>query len=70
MTDRAKGNTMLAVFAADSDYFDPSPHPFLLNFRVDDLDAIMRTCGHAASRSTSSRPNRTAGSRISSGPRT
>jgi predicted enzyme related to lactoylglutathione lyase len=35
-----KGNTALGVFAADSDYFDPSPHPFMLNFRVDDLDAI------------------------------
>ena len=36
-----KGATVLGVFGADSNYFDPSPHPFMLNFRVDDLDAIM-----------------------------
>lgn len=28
-------------FAATTDYFDPSPSPFMINFRVDDLDALL-----------------------------
>jgi predicted enzyme related to lactoylglutathione lyase len=35
------GQTALAIFKADSDYFDPSPAPFMLNFRVDNLDALL-----------------------------
>jgi lactoylglutathione lyase len=37
----AKGYTVLGVFKADSDYFDPSPQPFMVNFRVDDLDSVL-----------------------------
>lgn len=28
------------VFSADTDYFDPGTRPYMLNFRVDDLDAL------------------------------
>ena len=35
------GTTVLAIFKADSKYFDPSPAPFMLNFRVDNLDALL-----------------------------
>lgn len=31
---------VLGTFKADSDYFDPSEHPFMINLRVDDLDAM------------------------------
>jgi predicted enzyme related to lactoylglutathione lyase len=40
-----KGSTVLGVFGRDSDYFDPSPHPFMLNFRVADMDAMLRDFG-------------------------
>jgi predicted enzyme related to lactoylglutathione lyase len=35
------GLTVLAMFKADSNYFEPSPAPFMLNFRVDNLDALL-----------------------------
>ena len=33
--------TVWSPFAADSDYFKPSDKPYMLNFRVDDLDAVL-----------------------------
>lgn len=33
--------SVLSPFGAGSDYFDPSPVPFMINLRVDDLDAII-----------------------------
>jgi predicted enzyme related to lactoylglutathione lyase len=38
-----KGYTVLGLHARDSDYFDPSPLPFMLNLRVDDLDGMLAT---------------------------
>jgi catechol 2,3-dioxygenase-like lactoylglutathione lyase family enzyme len=35
------GQTAWAIFNAESRYFDPSPAPFMLNFRVDNLDALL-----------------------------
>ena len=32
--------SLLSPFKAESDYFDPSPSPFMINLRVDDLDAF------------------------------
>ena len=37
----APGMTVWALFKKDSTYFDPSASPFMLNYRVDDLDAIL-----------------------------
>ncbi len=39
--DEAEGFTLLSPFAADSDYFDPSAQPFMINLRVDDLDGMI-----------------------------
>jgi predicted enzyme related to lactoylglutathione lyase len=33
--------TVWSVFAGDSTYFDPSKAPFMINYIVDDLDAIL-----------------------------
>jgi predicted enzyme related to lactoylglutathione lyase len=33
--------TIFARFDAASTYFDPSPHPIMINLMVDDLDAIL-----------------------------
>lgn len=33
--------SLLSPFKASSDYFDPSPAPFMINLRVDDLDAFV-----------------------------
>ena len=35
------GMTVWNVFPAETKYFDPSPAPFMVNFRVDDLDAML-----------------------------
>ena len=35
------GPTVVAAFAADSDYFGPGPQQTMLNFRVADLDAML-----------------------------
>ena len=32
--------SLFSQFKATSDYFDPSRSPFMINFRVDDLDAF------------------------------
>jgi catechol 2,3-dioxygenase-like lactoylglutathione lyase family enzyme len=39
--DSADGFTLLSPFKADTDYFAPSPLPFMLNLRVDDLDGMI-----------------------------
>ncbi len=36
-----EGMTVWSIFPADSRYFDPSPAPFMVNYRVDDLDALL-----------------------------
>lgn len=35
------GRTEWSPFKADTDYFDPSDQPFMMNFRVDDLGALL-----------------------------
>jgi predicted enzyme related to lactoylglutathione lyase len=37
----AKGYQVWSPFKADSDYFDPSPHPVMINLIVDDLDQVL-----------------------------
>ena len=39
--DDATGYSLLSPFKADSDYFSPSELPFMINLRVDDLDAMI-----------------------------
>lgn len=39
--DDPKGTTVWSVFKADSTYFAPSTAPFMVNYRVDDLDALL-----------------------------
>jgi len=39
--DGSEGMTVLAIFPKSTKYFDPSPSPFKLNFRVDDLDGLL-----------------------------
>jgi len=33
--------TVWTVFAASTKYFDPSPAPFMINYIVDDMDALL-----------------------------
>jgi len=35
------GYTVWCPFAADTDYFAPSTQPYMINFRVDDLDGML-----------------------------
>ena len=35
------GRTLVMPFPADTSYFEPSKSPFMLNFRVDNLDALL-----------------------------
>ncbi len=35
------GTTAWSLFAADTDPFTPSPAPFMINYRVEDLDALL-----------------------------
>lgn len=35
------GYTLWAPFAADTSYFAPSQQPYMVNFRVDDLDGLL-----------------------------
>jgi predicted enzyme related to lactoylglutathione lyase len=35
------GATVWSIFPADTRYFDPSPAPFMINYRVEDLDALL-----------------------------
>ena len=39
--DDPEGFTLLSPFKETSDYFDPSGQPFLINLRVDDIDAMV-----------------------------
>ncbi len=39
--DGAAAKTVWAIFDKDTRYFDPSAAPFMMNFRVDDLDALL-----------------------------
>ena len=41
--DGRQVSTVWSIFPADSRYFDPSPAPFMINYRVDDLDAVLTT---------------------------
>ena len=33
--------TVFGLFPADTDYFEPGASPYMFNFRVDDLDALL-----------------------------
>lgn len=35
------GTTVWSIFGAESTYFAPSTAPFMVNYRVDDLDAVL-----------------------------
>ena len=35
------GRTEWAPFKSETEYFDPSDQPFMMNFRVDDLEALL-----------------------------
>src|SRR5690349_7956517 len=37
----SEGSTIWSTFPADTDYFGPSTAPFMLNYRVADLDAML-----------------------------
>ena len=37
------GMTVWRLFKDDTKYFDPSRAPFMINYRVDDLDALLET---------------------------
>lgn len=37
------GATVWCIFPASSNYFDPSPAPFMVNYRVENLDALLET---------------------------
>jgi predicted enzyme related to lactoylglutathione lyase len=37
-----KGMTIWSIFPRESKYFDPSASPFMFNYRVDDLDALLK----------------------------
>ena len=39
--EKRPGSTVWSLFAHDTKYFAPSDKPFMLNFRVDDLDALL-----------------------------
>jgi len=36
-----EGMTVWSVFKEDTKYFEPSRSPFMINYRVDDLDALL-----------------------------
>jgi predicted enzyme related to lactoylglutathione lyase len=38
---KATGSTTFAIFKEDSDYFNPGEKPFMINFRVSDLGALL-----------------------------
>ena len=39
--DEADGFSLFSQFKADTDYFEPSSLPFMVNLRVDDLDGMI-----------------------------
>jgi hypothetical protein len=38
---RSGGFTAWSIFKPDTKYFQPSTKPFMLNFRVEDLDGLL-----------------------------
>jgi predicted enzyme related to lactoylglutathione lyase len=36
-----QGTTVWSIFPADTTYFDPGASPFMINYRVEDLDAVL-----------------------------
>ena len=44
MASQEGAATVFAGFAEGSDYFQPSPKPFMVNFAVDDLDGMLARC--------------------------
>lgn len=41
--DHPEPQTVFSFMSADDTYFDPSPKPFMINFRVANLDALLQT---------------------------
>jgi len=39
--EQRPGYTLWSAFTADTAYFGPGPQPYMINFRVDDLDALL-----------------------------
>jgi D-3-phosphoglycerate dehydrogenase len=37
----ASGNTVFSLFSSDTKYFDPGNKPFMINFRVKDLEKLL-----------------------------
>lgn len=37
-----KGMTIWSIFPRESKYFGPGPSPFMINYRVDDLDGLLK----------------------------
>jgi predicted enzyme related to lactoylglutathione lyase len=40
--EKEKGSISFSLFGADTKYFAPSEKQFMINFRVDDLDALLK----------------------------
>ena len=40
-SDGADGYSLFSPFKAETDYFEPSDKPFMVNLRVDDLDGMV-----------------------------
>ncbi len=36
-----RGTTVWSIFPAETQYFEPSVSPFMINYRVDDLDRVL-----------------------------
>jgi len=36
-----KGNTVWSIFSAKTEYLNPSPSKFMINYRVENLDALL-----------------------------
>ena len=47
---KREGMTLVAPFAADTKYFEPSTSPFMVNYRVRDLDAMLAQLRAAGAR--------------------
>lgn len=59
-TPERKGYTVLGLHDEASDYFDPSPLPFMINLRVSDLDGMLarlRASGHEVVKVFDPEPN-------------
>jgi predicted enzyme related to lactoylglutathione lyase len=49
-SDDASGSTLWSPFPADTKHFEPSSAPFMLNYRVRDLDAMLAQLRAAGAR--------------------